>query len=525
MKQTRELFYRFHKELNRPFESPLQLMLHALGLMSGHLKLDRLCFFAWDPEESLLSMRLAWKSGLCMEMEEDIEVGDSSALRGVIEERKIHSSVSAGRRAVYVSLHWGGGAASGHDAKKSKSEQIGVLRLERSGGSRPFTLRERQTALGLAEELSQNLYQAELDQSNREQLGRVTALTELTGIFASSLRVRDGLRLIIQGIQQYFGFDRVRLYMVDKQAQKLKGELSSDIRGQVRSLAYEEIPLQPGSHRFADILLGKSPDSFMDKYRDSVLYLPLTVQGAATGLLIVDNLLSQQPIVHSDLTLLKSFAGQIALAVDNARLFDEVQELSRYDELTRLPLRRYFTERLQEEFYRAERFRQPMALIWIDVDYFKEVNDTYGHQIGDKVLREIGRVVLGNLRKIDFPCRYGGDEILVLLPQSRAEDAGRIAARLSAETREIRVPVPFARAGEVRVSVSQGIATFPGDSASVEELLQKADEALYWVKSHGKGGVGIYSEVLGKDGRSRRPDENIPAGGADEVLPAQDAEY
>ncbi|HBW22948.1 MAG TPA: hypothetical protein DEF68_06165, partial [Elusimicrobia bacterium] len=118
--------------------------------------------------------------------------------------------------------------------------------------------------------------------------------------------------------------------------------------------------------------------------KDCVLYMPLVVQGTTIGLLIVDNLLSQQKIEPGELAMLKSFAGQIGLALDNVRLFDKVEELSLYDELTKLPLRRYFNQRFQEEFYRAERFKQPLAVIWGDVDYFKEVNDTYGHQIGDK---------------------------------------------------------------------------------------------------------------------------------------------
>lgn len=516
-KQTKEILYRFHKELNRSFESPHMLMAHALELISRYLKPDRLCFFAWDPKESVLSLRMAWIYGVCMEMEEDIDVGESSILRAVVENQKIVPSQTPGCFAIYIPLQWGG--------DRGKLTRIGSLRLERMRKSRPhsasgkskarkagrrhasqdsnhggskWTDREKELVLGLAEELAWNLHQVELAQANRRQLKKVTALTELTEVFASSLRVRDGFRLILQGIQKYFGFDRVRLYLVDKQAQKLKGELSADIRGHVKSLAYEEMPLESGSHRFVDIILGKGSDSFIDRYKDWVLYLPLTVQGTSTGLLIVDNLLSQQLIVHDDLMLLKSFAGQIALAVDNARLFDEVQELSLYDELTKLPLRRYFSQRLQEEAYRAERFKQPMALIWMDIDYFKHVNDTFGHQIGDKVLREVGRVVLANLRKIDFPCRYGGDEILVLLPQARAADAMTIADRLNAEVKEIKVAVPFAKVGEVRVNVSQGIATFPDDAGSMDELLQKADEALYWVKSHNKGGTAVYGEVLGK---------------------------
>jgi diguanylate cyclase (GGDEF)-like protein len=211
--------------------------------------------------------------------------------------------------------------------------------------------------------------------------------------------------------------------------------------------------------------------------------------------------------------MLKSFGGQIALAVDNSRLFDKVEELSLYDELTKLPLRRYFNQRYQEEFYRAERFKQPLAVVWADVDFFKEVNDTYGHQIGDKVLKEVGRIILSNLRKIDFPCRYGGDEIVILLPQATGAEAQRLAQRLSQELSELRIPVPFSKAKELRVTLSIGVSTFPQDAATMDGLLEKADDALYWVKSHGRGKIALYSEVAEEKKKAETPGgpQNAPA--------------
>ncbi|MEI7530011.1 MAG: sensor domain-containing diguanylate cyclase, partial [Elusimicrobiota bacterium] len=369
-------------------------------------------------------------------------------------------------------------------------------RLERTQKKgRRFSPAEAGVAHDYVCEFMRNYYKSELMTLSGKYARNLAAITELTEIFANSLRVRDSFRHILTGIQTYFGFDRVRLYLIDEKGQKLKGELSSDIRGNIKSIAYEEIPLEAGAHRFADIVLGKSSGVFMERYKECVLYMPLVVQGVTMGLLIVDNLLSQQKIEPGGLAMLKSFAGQIGLALDNVRLFDKVEELSLYDELTKLPLRRYFNQRFQEEFYRAERFKQPLAVIWADVDYFKEVNDTYGHQIGDRALKEIGRVVLSNLRKIDFPCRFGGDEIIILLPQATGAEAEKLAQRLAEEIREIRIPVPFSKTRELTVSVSLGISTFPQDASSIETLLEKADDALYWVKSHGRGQIALAGAV------------------------------
>ena len=99
------------------------------------------------------------------------------------------------------------------------------------------------------------------------------------------------------------------------------------------------------------------------------------------------------------------------------------------------------------------------------------------------------------MRKIDFPCRYGGDEIIILLPQATGEEAGKLARRLAAEVREIKIPVPFSRTQELSVSLSLGISTFPADASSMETLLEKADDALYWVKSHGRGGMALAADV------------------------------
>ncbi|MFA5162403.1 MAG: sensor domain-containing diguanylate cyclase [Elusimicrobiales bacterium] len=494
-----EVLYKYHKELNRPFADSRQMLARALELMAVNLKLDQACFFSWEPEESLLSLRLVWSGSDAMDLEEDIAAASDSPLRAALESGVICDSAQLDYPAIYIPLRWpGAGRSPAGRQPLADTARLGALRMERLSKSRPFTERERELARGLADELEQNLAHIELDQFTREQLGRASALNELTAVFASSLRMEDGMRLILQGIQKYFGFDRVRLYLVNQAERKLKGELSADARGQVRSLAHEQIPLQPGVHRFADIVLGSvSGDTVADKYRDSVVYLPLTVQGKSEGLLIVDNLLSQQPIMQEDMLSLSSFAGQIALAVDNAVLFDRVQELSQYDELTKLPVRRYFTERFHEEMYRAERFNQPLALIWMDVDFFKEINDSYGHQAGDVALREIGRVILSNLRKIDFPCRYGGDEILVLLPQSKAEEASAIAARLSREIGDIKIPAPFSKTEPLKISVSQGIAAYPGDARTADELLARADEALYWSKTHGRGRIAFYGEVFG----------------------------
>ncbi|MFH1724087.1 MAG: diguanylate cyclase [Elusimicrobiota bacterium] len=485
--RVRESLYGFHKELNRPFSGEEQLLERALRLIAERVRADRISTFHLAPGDEKLSLQFCLHFGQWLEMDEEIHLAETSPLRRLVRGRTRHLSYTTPHAVLYVPLRWASG---------SEDSTLGVLRLERFSSRAPFRPAGREFAELLAAELAQNLARSRVGLARQSQLKRFEAVTDLAAVFASSLRVEDGLRLILEGIVRHFGLDRVRLYLVDREKGVLRGELGVDLRGRSMSLRTEEIPLDSEVHRFSRILRGEDPDTLMKRYEDRVLYLPLTVQANKTGLLVADNFLSQQTIAGEDIGLLRSFAGQIALAVDNARLFDEVQALSLYDSLTGLPVRRYFNQRFQEELYRVERSDQALSVAMIDIDFFKSINDTYGHQIGDLALKEVGRIILKRLRKIDFPSRYGGDEILILLPQADSEGACNILSRLLEDIRGIRIPVPFSREGELDVRVSIGIATYPEDGRTAEDLVKKADEALYWVKSRGRDGLSTFRQAV-----------------------------
>jgi diguanylate cyclase (GGDEF)-like protein len=486
--------YKFHQELNKPFRNTRELLSHSLHLIAEFLKLDQVSFFVWDPLESILDLRLVWRGNVCMDGEEDIHISENSPLRIIFEGENIYTSKNFYYPAYYIGFNWQGYTNRiGLKFNPHQSIRTGVLRLAKFKKNWSFSAKEEQLLKLLCRELAHKMIFAELNEFHREQLERANILTELNTIFASSMRLDDGIKLIAKAIQKHFGFDRIRLYLINEKTKKLEGKLSADLRGKVEEISKEQISMHHSKHPFAEILSKADTNIVMDKNRNTVVYLPLMVKARKVGLLIVDNLLSQNPILHDDLVSLSSFAGQIAMAIDNATLFDKVQELSQYDELTQLAVRRYFMERFQEELYRAKRFNLPVALIWMDVDNFKPVNDNYGHKVGDEVLKGISKIIRANLRKIDLPCRYGGDEILILLPQAQIKSAHTTAKRLLAEIRKMKIPTN--KTDFINVTVSQGVAVYPDNAKSLEGLMQAADDALYFVKTSGRNKVVLFSEV------------------------------
>ena len=126
---------------------------------------------------------------------------------------------------------------------------------------------------------------------------------------------------------------------------------------------------------------------------------------------------------------------------------------------------------------------------------FKQINDTYGHQIGDWALKEVSRVIRTSLRQTDFPCRYGGDEMVIMLPRTNDEEAKIIAKRLKDRINAITIPDRYTDGEKVPLSISQGISSFPQDGQNATELFEKADRALYWVKDGRRGTFAVYREV------------------------------
>ncbi len=191
--------------------------------------------------------------------------------------------------------------------------------------------------------------------------------------------------------------------------------------------------------------------------------------------------------------LLHVAAKHLALALRNALLFNEAKTQAQFDGLTRLNNRDQFDIRLKEELQRHQRYHQKMSVIMLDLDHFKTINDNYGHQAGDHVLKELGMMLQEAVRSTDFAARYGGEEFMLVLPQTDANQAWGMAER-------IRLKIgkkAFVADGHVfHITASMGIATLnPEVPTTPDELVQRADQALYAAKAKGRNNVSIYRPV------------------------------
>jgi diguanylate cyclase (GGDEF)-like protein len=219
----------------------------------------------------------------------------------------------------------------------------------------------------------------------------------------------------------------------------------------------------------------------------------------------------------TDLNTVRTFGGHAAVAVDNVRLHDEAMRLSHTDPLTGLYNYRHLKELLRREVHRAARFGHSLAVVVMDLDRFKEVNDTYGHAAGDAVLVEFARRIGVEIRGVDLAFRYGGEEFVLLLPETDALGGITLAQRLGASVREVPMSVPCGHASgtsdvvSIPVTVSIGVAVYPEHGTSGGRVLETADDALYAAKAAGRDTFRLATPPASVDAVPTSPLPLVPA--------------
>jgi diguanylate cyclase (GGDEF)-like protein/putative nucleotidyltransferase with HDIG domain len=335
----------------------------------------------------------------------------------------------------------------------------------------------------------------------REQDQETTLLNRLTTIITSSVSIQMIFEGFAQELKKVADIDWATIALIDG------NELCFMVLSSTIGSAWqpgERIPLQGTAtelscrekqaiyepdlkrhHRFW------TWESHLQQGIRSVAYLPLSVTDRTIGSLI---LASREPSAYSrsQIKLLEKVALQIAAPIENAQLYARLEQKSRLDELTGLFNRRYFEERLKEEVARHSRYGDVFSICMIDLDNFKAYNDVYGHPAGDILLGHIGRIIKNSVRNVDQAFRYGGDEFVVILPQTARDSAYVVAERVRRQLAEEMEKKAIA------VTCSIGLASYPADGMLSGELVDVADTALYHAKRTGGNRIFLSSKILSK---------------------------
>jgi GAF domain-containing protein len=440
-------------------------------------------------------------------------------------------------------------------------ELIGQLVLVETRGERHFTDEEIRLIQALGEHAVTVLENARLYESLEDQNRRLEAVLESARAMTSSMDVDDVLNETVRRTAEALGSPLCALYEYRPVDERLLCKaLHADPGVDEGAVIEPELPLTESgpywralhgqrivSERLCDPAIDPASRSLMTcRAQRSILGVPLVFGGTTIGLLIVIETGRDRSFTADDVKLAEALAGQAAIAINNARLFKAAEEQAIRDGLTGLYNHRYFYSRLSQEVTRAHRYGEPAALLMLDIDDFKHVNDHYGHPVGDEILRAVAQVMRTQVRQdLDLAARYGGEEFALLLPntpigrgvagplpgRARAAAQERWAsgavvidrsargARSSARRRIASGPLPWRpdgalaiaeriRAmvaastyaaevvpGGVRVTVSIGVAGWTDDAAlGPNELVARADKALYAAKQAGKDRCVVFRD-------------------------------
>jgi diguanylate cyclase (GGDEF)-like protein len=335
---------------------------------------------------------------------------------------------------------------------------------------------------------------------SRTTARRLAILTDVVKTANSILEPRKVIELVVEKIRELIPSEAWSLMMVDEEKQELVFEAA--VGAKARDVAAVRLKIGEGVAGWV-AQCGK-PAIVNDAPRDprfsprvdtrtqfetrSILCAPLVSRGRTIGVLEIINK-QAGPFSRADLQLVLTLVEPCAIAIENAILFQRTEQLTITDDLTRLFNSRYLNLYLGREIKRCKRHGIPLSVIFLDLDGFKGINDQYGHLAGSGTLTEVGKILAEGVRESDILARYGGDEFVVVLPETPASGALVIAERLRRAIEEHRFLEPQGIAA--RISASFGISTYPDHALSPEGLIQKADQAMYRVKEREKNGIEV----------------------------------
>lgn len=345
----------------------------------------------------------------------------------------------------------------------------------------------------------------ELATERKRQIQELSIFHDVAKALTSSLNLDSVLQTIMDKMAEYFRPDTWSLLMVDDEKDELYfaiavGEASEALKS-VRLKMGEGIAGWVAKHGesllvpdvYTDARFAKRIDELTKWETRSIICVPLKAKHRVLGVIQLINC-GMDSFGENEMFFLHALCDYAAIAIDNARAVEKIQELTITDDVTGLYNARHLYKTLEAEVYRSGRFGYQFSVLFIDLDHFKQVNDTHGHLAGSKLLADIGFCIKTHLRLIDYAFRYGGDEFVILLPQTSKEAAVVVARRL----RDVFRKSAFLKEEDLNLNIraSIGMATYPDDAKSAHEIIRQSDEMMYMVKNTTRDNIAVAQQGM-----------------------------
>jgi len=359
-----------------------------------------------------------------------------------------------------------------------------------------------------------DFYHEEIKRLSHESKSLVTRIKQSTLtqnlLLDSLIRINSKMKLpeiqedVVSAARELLNAKQVGLFLVERgtdllgaaawrglsaeQARLLKYRIGE---GKVGCVAQRRVPMMDREFEFELATSRSQIEKASYPFFDPVVCAPITFQNRLLGVLAAGDV---PGLSDEDKQLLMAIAQASAIALSNAMSFEQLQDVASVDGLTKLYNIQNFRERLREEVKRAQRFQHPFSIIIIDIDHFKNYNDVHGHPMGDRLLIQFSTVVKKTLRETDLLARYGGDEFIILCPETDKKQGGQTAERIRKLVSDF--PFPHRETQPLGlVSISAGVATCPEDGLQPDELIKASDEVLYDAKRAGRNRIIVCKPI------------------------------
>lgn len=332
---------------------------------------------------------------------------------------------------------------------------------------------------------------------------------EFQGLFEVSKKLSDKLQLsdllsyFSEAITKILGASTVIIFIKEGEKIKVKsvrGDISNDVLGMEVSLKEGVLGWSIFNKQYLyynDVMAKELKKPLISKNLvipdvRSFLCIPFITKGEVLGVVVITSK-DANAFGTYEIKIMSVLCNQASILISNSMLYEKMEQLATIDGLTGLMNHRQFQETFIKELARAERYGKYLSVGMMDIDFFKKINDTFGHLVGDVILKGIAGILMSNLRNVDICARYGGEEFIILLPNTDVAGARKVAERIREEISRSVFEIDNSK---IKITVSIGLSTFPDNGRKREELLEKADEAMYHAKHKGRNRVVHINDIL-----------------------------